>query len=129
MWSKLLARTPPAPDATGGPQFVQWPYLDPKFGQGKGAYWESSDDATAAWRAYDASTDGPLCVHATRCLAVRATYTTWRRVVDALAPDVSETELTLIRRWCYAPKRHVMDCTEGLHSTLVKAAGCVEINQ
>ena len=68
-------------------------------------------------------------MHATRCLAVRATYTTWRRVVDALAPDVSETELTLIRRWCYAPKRHVMDCTEGLHSTLVKAAGCVEINQ
>ena len=41
-----------------------------------------------AWRAYDASTDGPLCVHATRCLAVRATYTTWRRVVDALAPGV-----------------------------------------
>ena len=41
-------RTPPAPDATGGPQFVQWPYLDPKFGEGKGAYWESSDDATAA---------------------------------------------------------------------------------
>ena len=36
---------------------------------------------------------------------------------------VTETELTLIRRWCYAPKRHVMDCTEGLHSTLVKAAG------
>ena len=71
----------------------------------------------------------PLCVHATRCLAARATYTTWRRVVDALAPDVSETELTLIRRWCYAPKRHVMDCTEGLHSTLVKAAGCVEIKQ
>ena len=81
------------------------------------------------YKAYNAATDGPLCVHATRCLAVRATYTTWRRVVDALAPDVSETELTLIRRWCYAPKRHVMDCTEGLHSTLVKAAGCVEIKQ
>ena len=125
MWSKLLARTPPAPDAKGGPQFVQWPYLDPKFGEGKGAYWESSDADDASWRAYDATTDGPLCVHATRCLAARATYTTWRRVVDALAPDlgVDETELTLIRRWCYAPKRHVMDCTEGLHSTLVKAAG------
>ena len=36
MWSKLLARTPPAPDAKDGPQFVQWPYLDPKFGEGKG---------------------------------------------------------------------------------------------
>ena len=58
MWSKLLARTPPAPDAKDGPQFVQWPYLDPKFGEGKGAYWESSDDETAAWRAYDATTDG-----------------------------------------------------------------------
>lgn len=121
MWSKLLARTPPAPG--GGPQFAQWPYLDPAFGEGKGAYWESSDAADAAWRAYDAATDGPLCVHAARCLAMRATYTTWRRVVDALAPSLSVDEVTLIRRWCYAPKRHVMDCTEGLHSTLVKAAG------
>ena len=46
-----------------------------------------------------------------------------------LWPVSEDPELTLIRRWCYAPKRHVMDCTEGLHSTLVKAAGCVEIKQ
>ena len=84
MWSKLLARTPPAPDAAGGPQFVQWPYLDPKFGEGKGAYWESSDDATAAWRAYDATTDGSAP-------GVLRTHTPSTRLVDSCAGRSAST--------------------------------------
>ena len=115
-WAKLLAKTPPAPaDAAG---FLPLPWDDR-------AYWKQNEDDDSAWRAYSEATDGPLCACGGGVLAMRAVYTTWRRVVDAVASPglFDEAELALARRWCYAPKRHSMDTGRGLEKTLVAAAG------
>ncbi|KAH8051762.1 hypothetical protein JL722_10595 [Aureococcus anophagefferens] len=115
-WAKLLAKTPPAPaDAAA---FLRLPWDDR-------AYWKQNEDDDSAWRAYSEATDGPLCACGVGVLAMRAVYTTWRRVVDAVASPglFDEAELALARRWCYAPKRHSMDTGRGLEKTLVAAAG------
>ena len=114
-WAKLLAKTPPAPaDAVG---FLRWNQEE--------AYWKQNEDDDSAWRAYSEATDGPLCAYGAGVLAMRAVYTTWRRVVDAVASPglFDEAELALARRWCYAPKRHSMDTGRGFEKTLVAAAG------
>ncbi|KAK7230804.1 hypothetical protein SO694_00075114 [Aureococcus anophagefferens] len=114
-WAKLLAKTPPAPaDAAA---FLRWNQDE--------AYWKQNEDDGSAWRAYSEATDGPLCAYGVGVLAMRAVYTTWRRVVDAVASPglFDEAELALARRWCYMPKRHSMDTGRGLEKTLVAAAG------